>query len=116
MCLQKLYFTKNIDDVDLEKEVSHLEKDNLFPEYVNINIAEIVSADLIKMKTWERGAGSTKACGTGACATAFAGYRLSLVNNKVTTELPGGLLEILISENDDIYMKGAAELELSKVI
>ena len=65
-----------------------------------------MNKDLIKVKVWERGAGLTKACGTAACATAFAGKLNNLTENKTDIEFTTGKLSILIDEKNSIHMKG----------
>jgi len=108
-----VFFVADLDEVNLEKEVSHLERNELFPEGVNINVAQIISSKIIKAKTWERGAGATLACGTGACATFFAANQRDLVGLEVRLDLPGGALDISLNESNEILMTGDANLELS---
>ena len=69
-------------------------------------MATIVNKELIKVRVWERGAGLTKACGTAACATAFAAKQNGLASNKVDIEFSTGKLSISIDENNSIHMKG----------
>ena len=66
----------------------------------------MINKNLIKVKVWERGAGLTKACGTAACATAFAGKLNNLTENKTDIEFAKGKLSILIDEKNSIHMKG----------
>ena len=66
----------------------------------------MINKKLIKVKVWERGAGLTKACGTAACATAFAGKLNKLTENKTDIEFENGKLSILIDDNNSIHMKG----------
>lgn len=103
-----------VDDVavhDLARHGSLLEYHPLFPERVNISLAEIVSRTAIRLRTWERGVGLTKACGSAACAATVAAARLDLTERRVTVTLPGGPLEIDWRANDHVYMTGPAELE-----
>lgn len=104
-----------VDDIhahDLEKFGPLLENHPIFPERANITLAHIVDRDRIEMRTWERGAGLTKACGSAACATAVAAARLKRANRTVTMALPGGELVIEWREKDDhVLMTGAAEFE-----
>ena len=79
---------------------------SIFPERCNVTIAQVVDENLIKVKVWERGAGLTKACGTAACATAFAGKLNNLTNNKTDIEFEDGKLTISIDEKNSIHMKG----------
>ena len=69
-------------------------------------MATIVNKELIQVKVWERGAGLTKACGTAACATAFAAKQNGLVNDKVDIEFSTGKLSISIDERNSVHMKG----------
>jgi diaminopimelate epimerase len=78
----------------------------LFPERCNVTIAQVINEQLIKVKVWERGAGLTKACGTAACATAFAGLIHNLSSNQVDIEFRTGNLSISIDQNNFIKMKG----------
>ena len=88
-------------------EVAEIEKH--FPKRANIEFAEIVDRNTIKMRVWERGTGETMACGTGACATAVAGVLKKYTDRKVTIQLLGGNLEIEWNEKDNhIYMTGPA--------
>lgn len=81
-----------------------------FPQKTNVNFIQVVSPDHLIMKVWERGAGPTLACGTGACASAVAAAATGRTNRKVKVTLDGGDLEIFWKENDDIWMTGKAEL------
>lgn len=80
-----------------------------FPRKTNVEFAEKVSSDLIRLRVWERGCGETLACGTGACATVVAGALTGRIAREVTVELPGGDLEIRWSAEDNhVYMTGPA--------
>ena len=83
--------------------------DKAFPNKTNVEFIEIVDKNYIKMRVWERGAGETLACGTGACATAVACCLNGLTERKVNVELLGGTLEIEWSDKDNhVYMTGPA--------
>ena len=83
-----------------------------FPERANITLAHIMSREHIVIRTWERGAGLTKACGSAACAAAVAAARLKRTDRKVTVTLPGGDLTIEWRESDDhVLMTGPVEFE-----
>lgn len=90
-------------------EGKQLEKSNFFPKGSNINFCEVVNRNQVKVKTWERGAGVTLACGTGSCASVLACHRLGLVDKKVNVDLPGGKLNIEITK-DGVLMTGPAEV------
>ncbi|MFK7843467.1 MAG: diaminopimelate epimerase, partial [Sphingorhabdus sp.] len=82
-----------------------IEVDPLFPEKVNVNVAHIEDG-VIQLLVWERGVGLTRACGTGACATAVAAIKRGLVNSPVQVSLPGGSLTIAWHEDQAIQMQG----------
>ena len=97
---------------DLAKIGPQLERDPLFPERANITLAATPSRDRVVIRTWERGAGLTKACGSAACAAAVAAARLGRTGRKVTVTLPGGDLSIEWREADDhVLMTGPVEYE-----
>jgi diaminopimelate epimerase len=97
---------------DLEKIGPLLENHPLFPERANITLAATPSRDRLIIRTWERGAGLTKACGSAACAAAVAAARLKRTERKVTVTLPGGDLAIEWRAADDhVLMTGPAEFE-----
>lgn len=100
------------DSYDLGRFGPLLENHPIFPERANISLAQVIAPDRIKVRTWERGAGLTRACGTAACATAVAAARKKLTGRRVTIELPGGPLQIDWREGDDhILMTGAWALD-----
>ena len=100
---------ENTKEFDVEKYGKVLEIDNAFPKKANIEFAQIVDRQNISMRVWERGAGETLACGTGACATAVACNLNGLTDRKVNIELLGGTLNIEWNETDNhVYMTGPA--------
>ena len=101
-----VFFIKNIEDYNLEKTGSEIENHKFFPEKCNVTFAKVINKNLIKVRVWERGAGLTKACGTAACATAFAGKINGLIDDKVDIEFALGKLSIFIDKDNNIYMKG----------
>ena len=101
-----IFFVNNLDDFNIEKIGPEIEQHELFPERCNVTVAQVISDNLIKIKVWERGAGLTKACGTAACATAFAGFMNQLNLNQVDIEFKTGNLSIKIDKNNFIKMKG----------
>jgi len=103
-----------VDDVnvhDLARFGPLLENHPLFPERANISLAQVTSQDAIKLRTWERGAGLTRACGTAACAATVAAARKKLTGRRVTVTLPGGQLLIEWTDDGRILMSGPAALE-----
>lgn len=103
-----IFFVADCDAVALDELGPRIEVDPLFPERINVNVATIESRERVRLRVWERGAGLTRACGTGACATAVAAMRRNLVERKITVVLPGGPLEIAWGDDDRIVMAGAA--------
>ena len=101
-----IFFVEDNEKFEIEKIGPEIENHKLFPEKCNVTIATIVNNKLIKVKVWERGAGLTKACGTAACATAYAANQARLVSNKIDIEFSTGRLTISIDENKSIHMKG----------
>ena len=101
-----IFFVNKIENFDIKKIGPNIENHKIFPEKCNVTIAQVVDENLIKVKVWERGAGLTKACGTAACATAFAGKLNNLTNNKTDIEFEDGKLTISIDEKNSIHMKG----------
>ncbi len=102
-----VFFVDDADSVDLARIGPLIERDPLFPERVNVNVASI-DQGAIKLRVWERGAGLTLACGTGACATAVAAVSRKLVTSPVEVRLPGGTLGIAWAPGGTIAMKGSA--------
>ena len=109
-----VFFVDKIENFNIEKIGPQVENYNIFPEKCNVTIAKIVDKNLIKVKVWERGAGLTKACGTAACATAFAGKLNNLTENKTDIEFQTGRLSIFIDDKDSIHMKGPVS-EIKKI-
>lgn len=102
---------KPVSGYDLGRFGPMIENHPLFPERVNVTIAEVTSRTSIDIRTWERGAGLTRACGTAACATAVSAMRKKLVDRRVTVNLPGGPLVIEWASDNHILMTGPAEIE-----
>ena len=102
---------------DLERFGPMLENHPLFPERANISLAHVKDREHIVMRTWERGAGLTKACGSAACAVAVSAARTKRTGRKVHLSLPGGNLFIEWRESDDhVLMTGSAEFEFEGVL
>ncbi len=103
-CIQ---FVENVDEFPVQKIGPVFENYSLFPKRINVEFAQIIDKNSIKLRVWERGAGETLACGTGACATVVAAVLNGHTNRKVNVKLPGGDLEINWSEKDNhVYMTG----------
>ena len=102
-----VFFVPDADAVDLARLGPLIETDPLFPERINVDVASVEDGAL-RLRVWERGAGLTQACGTGACASAVAAIRRKLVSNPVEVRLPGGSLTIEWAPGGTIRMSGAA--------
>ncbi|KUO48874.1 MAG: diaminopimelate epimerase [Desulfitibacter sp. BRH_c19] len=105
-----IIYVDKIEDVPLQKWGPLLEKAEVFPAYTNVEFVEVVDDANVKVRVWERGAGPTMACGTGACAVAVAGVLNGKNKREVKVQLPGGILEIQWNNQDDlVYMTGTAQ-------
>lgn len=103
-----IFFVEDADAVDLARLGPAIEHDSLFPDRINVNVAQITGPSSIDLRVWERGAGLTLACGTGACATAVAALKRRLVTAPVTVTLPGGDLLVDWQGEGPITMHGPA--------
>ncbi len=101
----------DIDDNYLKQMGPNIEEHNYFPEKTNVEFVKVISPQEIDVKVWERGAGVTLACGTGACATVVASILNDYVDRdkKILVHLPGGDLNIYWDKTGDVYMEGPAE-------
>jgi diaminopimelate epimerase len=112
-----IFFVENIEAHDLARFGPKLEHDPLFPERANISLAQVTGPSFLRLRTWERGAGLTRACGTAACAAAVAAARSGLTGRHVTVTLPGGDLVIDWRDTDDhILMTGPFALDYQGTI
>jgi diaminopimelate epimerase len=102
-------FVDDVDSVDLNVTGKAIENHELFPERINAHFVQQISADKVKMRTWERGSGETLACGTGAVATGVACVLNKLTERVINTQLPGGELTVEWTEDNKTYMTGPAE-------
>ena len=103
-------FIDDTDSLEIEKLGPRFENHKLFPKRINTEFAQIVDRHTIKMRVWERGAGETLACGTGACATLVAAYLNGLTDNEADLVLLGGTLHIKYDEKENaVYMTGPAQ-------
>jgi diaminopimelate epimerase len=107
-----IFFVDDVDAHDLARFGPMLEHHPLFPERANISLAQVISPEALKVRTWERGAGLTRACGTAACASAVAAARRALTGRKVNVALPGGTLLVEWRESDGhVLMTGPYALD-----
>jgi diaminopimelate epimerase len=103
-----VFFVPDCGAVALDRLGPLIEHDPLFPERVNVNVATVTARDAIRLRVWERGVGETRACGTGATATAIAAMRRGLTERAVTVSLQGGELAIEWRDDGRIVMAGPA--------
>ena len=92
-----------------------VEKHHFFPNKTNVEFIEVVNSNTIKMKVWERGAGVTLACGSGACAAVYAGWKKKLIEKNSEVQLEKGSLHINIVD-DEAIMTGPAEISYNGYI
>jgi diaminopimelate epimerase len=100
------FFVEDADAIDLAQLGPELEHDKLFPERANIGVATVRDRTTMRFRVWERGAGITRACGSGACAAMVAAHRRSLVDERVTVKLDGGDLAIAWPGRGPVLMSG----------
>jgi diaminopimelate epimerase len=101
-----VFFVQDAEAIDLATLGSKLEHDKLFPERANIGVAQVVAPDRIRLRVWERGAGLTLACGTGACAALVAANRRGLAKRAAMLLLDGGALDIEWRDDGHVIMSG----------
>jgi diaminopimelate epimerase len=107
-----IFFVDDVEAIDLARVGPMLEHHPLFPERANISVAQVLSPGHVKLRTWERGVGLTRACGTAACASAVAAVRRELTDRNVKVSLPGGDLVIEWREADGhVLMTGPYALD-----
>ncbi len=101
-------FTNHLEDEYIQHYGKLIENHYMFPNKTNVNFVKVVDCNNIIIRTWERGAGYTFACGTGACACVAAGVAQNLIHDKVKVQLRGGDLIVHWRDKQDIYMEGPA--------
>jgi diaminopimelate epimerase len=104
------FFVAELEGVDLAALGPILECDPIFPQRANIGVATVGARGHIRLRVWERGAGVTRACGSGACAAAVAAHRRGLADRRCLVELDGGNLEIVWREDGHVMMSGSAAM------
>jgi len=100
-------FVDAVDDFPVQRVGSKIENHQIFPKRTNVEFAQVLSENEVKVRVWERGCGETLACGTGACATVVAGNLLKKLGGKIRVHLLGGDLEVEYA--DRLFLNGAAE-------
>jgi diaminopimelate epimerase len=107
-----VFFVPDAEAAPVREAGSLIEHHPLFPQGVNVGFAEIRARDRVRLRVWERGAGLTRACGTGACAALVAAHRRRLVDRSAVMMLDGGELHIdWRAEDDHVIMTGPLEIE-----
>ena len=101
-----VFFVEDAEAIDLPRLGPRLEHHKMFPERANIGVAQVTAPDQLRLRVWERGAGITLACGSGACAATVAGHRRNLTGRTVEIVLDGGPLAIEWLENGHVLMTG----------
>ena len=101
-----VFFVEDAAAADLETSGPVLERHPLFPEYTNVEAAEVLPSGDIRLRVWERGVGITRACGSGACATLVAAHRRGLTGRAAGVELDGGRLHIEWLADNNVMMTG----------
>ena len=104
---------EDVDTAAVETIGPFLERHERFPNGTNVEFVQVIDAETVRVRVWERGVGETLACGTGACAAAVAGALYGRTGRSVTVELPGGDLEIEWREDDRVYMTGSAAVSFT---
>jgi diaminopimelate epimerase len=102
-------FVDDLDTVELAQWGPAIESHPAFPERINVHFVQVLNPTHLKVKVWERGAGPTLACGTGACAILVAAVLNQKAEKRATVELPGGPLEIQWHDNNHVFMTGPAQ-------
>lgn len=105
-----VFFVADAEAVDLERWGPALETDPLFPERANIEAASVSGNGVLRLRVWERGAGLTRACGTGACAALVAAHRRGLCGRRAAVRLDGGDLDVAWGGDGRVRMTGPAEV------
>ena len=102
-----VFFVDSLEDISVEREGKRFETDPLFPDRANIEFVEVLAPNHVRMRVWERGAGVTQACGSGACGVVVAAILRGLTERKVTVTLDGGDLEIeWAKDKAQVFMTG----------
>lgn len=112
-----VFFVADIDAVDIESLAPHIQSDALFPQQVNVGIAQVLSATRMRIVVYERGAGLTAACGSGACVAAYAALVRGLTSErKITVEMPAGTVEVELSQDGVATMTGPVDFCFSGIL
>jgi diaminopimelate epimerase len=108
-----VFFVADLEAAPVREAGPVIERHALFPEHVNVGFAQVIDRHRIKLRVWERGAGLTKACGTGACAALVAAARRDLTDRTATLELDGGELLVEWRADNHVIMTGPAAVDFA---
>ena len=111
-----VFFVDDAEAVPVDKLGPMIENHPMFPERANVEFCHVIDRNRIRMRVWERGAGVTQACGSGACAAVVAGVRRDLIDRTCTVDLDGGPLVIEWGEDDNVFMTGPIATSFQGVI
>lgn len=103
-------FVNDIENCDVLNIGPIIENNKIFPERINVNFAQIINKHTIKLRVWERGAGETMACGSGACASLVAANKRGLTSSNVQIKLKGGIIKVKLTDLGDVIMTGDANI------
>jgi diaminopimelate epimerase len=103
-------FVDSVDAFPLETLGAQLERHPQFPDRVNVSVAQVEAPNRVRARVWERGAGATLACGTGACAIVVAGVQMGMLEREARVQMPGGTLEVEWRPDETLWLTGDAEL------
>ena len=110
------FFVPDLAAHPVEQDGRRFETDPLFPERANIGFAQVLAPDRIRLRVWERGAGLTRACGSGACAAVVNAHRRGLAQRRVAVEMDGGVLDIEVRADGRVLMAGPAVTSFRGVV
>lgn len=112
-----VFFVESLEAVDIAELAPAIQHDELFPQQVNVGVAQLMGESALRLAVYERGAGLTMACGSGACAAVFAARERGLTNRReMTVELPGGNVEIRIEHDNTAIMTGPVAFSFRGVL
>ncbi len=104
-----VFFVRNVEDYPVAAVGPRVEHHPLFPERINVIFAELIGPHALKCRVWERGAGETRACGTGASAAVVAATARGMIDGSAVVRLPGGTIEAAWDPHDGVTIAGSAE-------
>jgi diaminopimelate epimerase len=104
-----VFYCRDVAAVPLEEVGPTLERAPIFPRRINVHFVQVLAADRVRMRTWERGSGITMACGTGASAVCVAGVLTGRSDKRIVAEVPGGELTLEWDGQGEVFMTGPAE-------